>query len=135
MNRILSSCLFLILISGWNAVVHAEIITIDGTVKSVDAKKRTITVESDTKTRSFDISSKAKVRISGKDASLEQLTELQPVSLSFHDQLEVVVGIEVVEEKLSLFNGTDLSGWGLLTHKATKTPKKIPGWSMPIEKF
>ena len=99
--------------------IHAEIITIDGTVKSVDAKKRTITVESGAKERTLDVSSKAKVSIDGEDSNLDGLKEGQTVSLSYHDQLEVVVKIEVNTSGIKnskdgfvpLFNGRNLTGW------------------------
>jgi uncharacterized protein (TIGR03067 family) len=76
------------------ASAHAEVVTIDGTIKAVDAKKRTITVESDSKTQSLDVSSKAKITVDGKDAGLESLKAGQKVSLSYHDKLEVVLKIE-----------------------------------------
>jgi hypothetical protein len=115
MNYLRRSFLLGFCLLGWTVTAHAEIITIDGTVKSVDAKKRTITVESGTKTRSFDVSSKAKVSIDGEDSGLDGLKEGQTVSLSYHDQLEVVVKIEVVsddgEKAISLFDGKTLNGW------------------------
>jgi hypothetical protein len=74
---------------------HAEVVTIDGTIKSVDAKKRTITVETGSKTLTFDVSSKAKISVDDKGASLDSLKPGQQVSLSYHDKLEVVLSVEV----------------------------------------
>lgn len=85
------ACIFLLMPS---SAIQADIITIEGTVKSVDAKKRTITVETGTKERTLDVSSKAKISINGNDESLESLNIGQKVSLGYHDQLEVVVKIE-----------------------------------------
>ena len=75
--------------------LHAEVITIDGTIKSVDAAKRTITVETEGEAKTFDVSSKVKVSVEGKDAGLDALKEGQKVKLSYHDELEIVLKIEV----------------------------------------
>ncbi len=85
-------CLFLL---GASAA-RAEVVTIDGTIKSVDAKKRTITIDSGSKTLTLDVSSKAKVSVDEKDASLDSLKPGQQVGLSYHDKLEVVLKIEVI---------------------------------------
>lgn len=55
------------------SVLYADIIAIDGVVKSVDVEKRTITIESGAKKRTLDVSSKAKIVIGEKDGSLESL--------------------------------------------------------------
>jgi len=99
--------------------VQAEILSIDGTLKSVDAKKRTITVETGTKEMVLDVGSKAKITADGSTTTLEKLESGRRVTLSFHDQLEVVVSIEMTAENPSqemedfvpLFNGKDLTGW------------------------
>jgi len=44
----------------------ADIILLDGVVKSIDAKKRTITVKSGSEERTLDVSSKAKIVIEKK---------------------------------------------------------------------
>jgi len=76
-------------------VTHAEVITIDGTIKSVDAAKRTITVETEGKEKMLDVSSKVKISVEGKDANLDALKEGQKVKLSYHDELEIVLKIDV----------------------------------------
>jgi hypothetical protein len=89
--------------------IQAEIITIDGTVKSVDATKRTITVETGTKEMTLDVGSKAKISIDGEDSGLDGLKEGRTVRLSYHDQLEVVVKIEAMLSE-TLVNLTELNG-------------------------
>ncbi len=74
---------------------RAEVITIDGTIKSVDANKRTITVETDGEAKTLDVSSKAKISTEGKDSALDSLKPGQNVKLSYHDELEIVLKIEV----------------------------------------
>lgn len=99
--------------------VQAEILSIDGTLKSVDSKKRTITVETGTKELILDVGSKAKITAEGSITTLEKLESGRRITLSFHDQLEVVVSIETFSENpevakndfVPLFNGKDLSGW------------------------
>ena len=99
--------------------VQAEILSIDGTLKSVDAKKRTITVETGTKEMVLDVGSKAKITADGSTTTLEKLESGRRVTFSFHDQLEVVVSIEMtaenpnqeMEDFVPLFNGKDLTGW------------------------
>ena len=107
--------------------IRSEIISIDGTVKSIDAKNRTITVETDTKELTLDVGNKAKITSDGEDVKLDSLKVGQKVSASLHDKLDVVVAIDIIGngiEEVSLFNGADLTGWNQLTHKATKSPEK-----------
>src|SRR5580704_3255754 len=73
---------------------RAEVITIDGTIKSVDAKKRTITVKTGSKTLTLDVSGKTKIRVEGKDAGLDTLKTGQKVTLAYHDKLETVLTID-----------------------------------------
>lgn len=75
--------------------VYADLIIIDGVVKSVDAEKRTITVASGAKERTLDVSSKAKISINGKDGTLDALKAGQNATLSYHDELEIVLKVEV----------------------------------------
>lgn len=113
------------------SVLYADIITIDGIVKSVDVEKRTIRIESGAKERTFDVSSKAKIVIGEKDAGFEKLAVGQKVSLDYHDQLEVVVKIEGGRESIGkdaeetlLFDGKSLKGW------TAQSGKKIRGWEV-----
>ncbi len=86
-------------------VAHAEVITIDGTIRSVDGKNRTITVETGTEIKTFDVSSKAKISVEGKDANLDSLKLGQKAKLSYHDDLEIVLKVEV--ESVSLQAGAE----------------------------
>lgn len=112
-------CAFLVWCMAITAPVYAEIISIDGTVKSIDAPKRTITIETSTKEMTLDVGSKAKITTNGSIATLEKLEPGGRITLKFHDQLEVVVSIESFSDNpqvekegfLPLFNGKDLSGW------------------------
>ncbi len=94
MNRFAKSTIAVIFALLFNGVAHAEVVTIEGTVKSVDAKKRTITVETGSKTLTLDISSKAKISVDDKDAPLDTLKPGQKVKLSYHKDLEIVLKIE-----------------------------------------
>jgi len=125
--RSLATKSILLISCAFCASAYADIITIEGFIKAVDNGKRTITIETATKEMTLDIGSKAKITAGGKEAKLDSLKAGQKISASFHDQLEVVVALEVLQEggeEISLFNGDDLSGWSLLTHKATKNPEK-----------
>jgi len=110
------ACIFLLMSS---SAIHADIITIEGVVKSVDAKKRTITVETGAKERTLDVSSKTMVSVDGQEEKIDILKNGQVVRLSFHEQLEVVVKIEVKASRaeedqkgfVSLFDGKTLDGW------------------------
>ncbi len=75
-------------------VAQGEVITIAGTIKSVDANKRTITVETGGEEKTLDVSSKAKISTDGKDGGLDALKAGQQVKLSYHDDLEIVLKIE-----------------------------------------
>ncbi len=75
--------------------LHAEVKNIEGTIKSVDTAKRTITVETDGKSKSLDLSSKVKITKDGEEESLDSLKSGQQVTISYHDDLEVVLKIDV----------------------------------------
>lgn len=92
----------------------ADIITVEGKIMSVNANGRTISIEIEGASKEFDVSSKAKVRIDGMDAKLDSLKEEQKVSLSYHDQLDIVMKIDAYSDSIdwiNLFNGNDLQGW------------------------
>lgn len=125
--RSLATKSILLISNAFCAFAHADIITVEGIVKAVDNGKRTITVETSTKEMTLDIGGKAKITKEGKEAKLDSLKAGQKISASFHDKLEVVVAVEILKdggEEITLFNGDDLTGWSLLTHKATKDPGK-----------
>lgn len=79
--------------------LHAEVITIDVTVKAIDAKERSITVTKTTKSKSKDIElevgKKAKILIDGKDAALNAVKVGNKASVSYESDLEVVTKIEI----------------------------------------
>jgi hypothetical protein len=93
MSRVPISACITILVFLAAGIAHAEVVTIEGTIKSVDARKRTITVETGSKTLTLDVSSKAKVLLDGQEASLDSLKPGQKATLSYHDKLEVVLKI------------------------------------------
>jgi len=94
---------------------RAEVVTIEGTIKSVDETARTITVETDGEATTLDVSRKAKVDANNKEAELDFLKPGQKVKLSYHDDLEIVLKIEVTSssggEEIRLFDGKSLEGW------------------------
>lgn len=97
----------------------ADIISIEGTVKSVDAKRNAQSRSRPAPKMVLDVGSKAKITADGSTTTLEKLESGRRISLSFHDQLEVVVSVETFAENpegakdgfVPLFNGKDLSGW------------------------
>jgi len=133
--KALTFCCFLILIA-FPVASKADIITIEGVVKSVDVKKRTITVETGSKERTLDVSGKVNISIDENDESLESLTNGQKVSLGYHDQLEVVVKIEAKSDEFkasgatdfSLFNGINFSGWRY--DRGTSSVEREDAWAI-----
>jgi hypothetical protein len=101
-------------------IAQAAVITIDGTVKSVDVKKRTITVQTKTKTLELDVSRKAKISVKSETAKLDSLAAGQKVKISYHDGLEIVLKIEAMSQSITLFNGKNLSGWTFVVPPAFK---------------
>ena len=101
-NRLipLTACLEIIFLLPASPI-QAEVVTIDVTVKAIDAKERSITVTKMSKTKSKDIElevgKKAKIVIDGKDAALDAVKAGQKASVSYESDLEVVTRIEVGE--------------------------------------
>jgi len=81
------------------STAFAEVVTIDVTVKAIDAKERSITVTKTTKSKSKDIElevgKKAKISVGGKDAALDAVKAGQKASVSYETELEVITKIEV----------------------------------------
>ncbi len=105
------------------STANAAVVTIEGTIKSVDAKKRTITVEVDSKAQTLDVSSKAKISVDEKNANLDSLKPGQRAKLSYHKDLEIVLKIEAGSESSpadgewqTLSSGDSLDGWVGNTH-------------------
>lgn len=86
---------FLVVCSGSAAL--AEEVVVDGTVKSVDAQGRTLTIETKRKALELDVSRKATISIGGKEKSLEDLKPGQAVTISYESSLEVVTKIEAAD--------------------------------------
>ena len=115
----------LLLIS--TSVSLGDIVTASGTVESVDAESRTITVRRNTasgeKTGSFKVAANAEL-ISGDAAiELDSLKEGDAVSLAYDTAAKHLTKIERIaaderNEGDELFNGKDLTGWGLRKPKA-----------------
>ncbi len=78
---------------------RAEIITVEATIKAIDANERTITVTTNSKSNSKDIElavgKEAKVSVAGIVGTLGSIKLGQKVSLSYDTKLEVVTKIEV----------------------------------------
>jgi hypothetical protein len=91
-------CIVSAIIAIASSAAHAEVVTIEGTIKSVDAKKRTITLQTESKTLTLDVSSNAKISVEESKAALDELKPGQQVNLSYHDKLEVVLKIEVTQK-------------------------------------
>jgi uncharacterized protein (TIGR03067 family) len=75
------------------AVAHAEVLELEGTIKSVDAAKREITIGRKT----LDVAKKCQITIDGADATLADLKADQEVVVEFDDELEVAKSISVGE--------------------------------------
>lgn len=79
--------------------VRGEIVTIDVTVKTIDAKERSITVTKTTKSKAKDIELEvgktAKILVAGKEVSLDAIKPGQKASISYETGLEVITKIEV----------------------------------------
>ena len=95
MLRAIVCCFMFTLLIANGTTVYAKVVTIEGKIKSVDAKKRTITVETDGKSKTLDLSKKVKVTEDGMDVDLDSLKAGQEATISYHDDLEVVSKIEV----------------------------------------
>ena len=98
-----------VILCGMVSTVIAEVITIDVTVKAVDAKERSITVTKTSKTKSKDleleVGKKAKIVVAGKDATLDSLKPGQRASVSYESDLEVVTKIEATDGDTAIQDG------------------------------
>lgn len=71
------------------AIAHAEVIELEGTIKSIDAEKREITIGRKT----LDVAKKCQITIDGEEATLTDLKADQDVVVEFDDELEVAKSI------------------------------------------
>lgn len=99
--NLLTTCFGIAIILAGSGV-QAEVVSIDVTIKAIDAKDRSITVTKTTKSQSKDIElevgKKAKVSLDGKEATLDSLKPGQKASISYESDLEVVTNIEVTDD-------------------------------------
>lgn len=79
----------------------AEVITVDVTVKAIDATERSITVTKTSKTKSKDIELEVgktvKILVGGKEAALDSVKPGQKATVSYESDLEVITKIEITD--------------------------------------
>jgi len=73
------------------AVAHAEVLELEGTIKSVDAAKREITIGKKT----LDVAKKCQITIDGKEATLDDLKPDQEATVEYDSDLEIAKAIAV----------------------------------------
>lgn len=93
MNRLFNLVCTVFLVLFVTCVVQAEVVSIDATVKSIDAQNNKITVERKGKTTEFDVS---------KSTDISKIKEGRKVTLSYHLDLETVLKIESPESNSDL---------------------------------
>lgn len=93
--------------------VWGDVITIEGVIKSVDGKDRSITVTKTTKGKTKDIDlevdKKAKISLEGKGVDFSSLRPGQKASITFESELAVVTRIEVGESGSSATANQEIS--------------------------
>lgn len=72
-------------------LAHAEVIELEGTIKSIDAEKREITIGRKT----LDVAKKCQITIDGVEATLADLKADQDAVVEFDDEIEVAKSIRV----------------------------------------
>ncbi len=83
--------LLAILLASLSFAAHAEVRELEGTIKSVDADKREITIGKKT----LDVAKKCQIFIDGAEATLADLKADQEAVVEFDDELEVAKAIRV----------------------------------------
>ena len=105
----------------------ADTVTAKGTVESVDTEARTITVRRKTasgeKTGSFKVAADAELVVGNQQIDLDSFTTGDAVALTYDTAAKHLTRIERLTEDEpdagdELFNGKDLTGWGLRKPKA-----------------
>jgi uncharacterized protein (TIGR03067 family) len=79
---------------GLASLAHAEVIELEGTIKSVDASKREITIGRKT----LDVAKKCRITIDGKELGIEDLKQDQEATVEYDSELEVAKSITVGED-------------------------------------
>jgi hypothetical protein len=82
------------LLLSFASAANAEVVTIEVTIKAVDATGRTVTATRKSKTIELDVSRKAKVTINGKAGALDALAAGQTAKIDYHTDLEIITKIE-----------------------------------------
>jgi hypothetical protein len=94
---------------------HAEVVTIDVTVKKISVKERMITVtkikpsKTNPKDIELEVTNAAKIMVGGKKTTLEAIKANQKASISYETGLEVVTRIEVAEPDLPVSSNPEIS--------------------------
>jgi len=95
MSRVVFACLFCLLLA---PAAQAATVTVDVTIKAVDAKTRGITViykaKAGLKTIDLDVSRKAEITVNGKQVTLDSLKPDQKATVTFETELSIVTKIE-----------------------------------------
>jgi uncharacterized protein (TIGR03067 family) len=91
--RIWLSCLIALV----GSFAYAEVLELEGTIKSVDAAKREITIGRKT----LDVAKKCRITIDGKEAALDDLKPDQEVAVEYDSDLEVARSIAVGDDTAS----------------------------------
>lgn len=112
-------------------------VVVDGTVKSVDAQGRVLTIETKRKTLELDVSRKATITIGGKERLLEDLKPGQAVTISYESSLEVVTKIEAADaapDEQQRFIVLDISAKGDCTVSVEPRPadEEMPGEEIEV---
>lgn len=137
MRQLAGILLIAILVGCGGGVALAEEVVVDGTVKSVDAQGRVLTIETKRKTLELDVSRKATITIGDKDKSLEDLKPGQAVTISYESSLEVITKIEAADaapDEQNRFIVLDISATGNCTISVGPRPadEEMPGEKIEV---
>ena len=83
---------FLLVLCG--PIAHAEVLELEGTVKSIDPSKREITIGRKT----LDVAKKCRITIDGKESEIDDLKPNQDAKVEYDSELEVAKSITVGED-------------------------------------
>ncbi len=82
---------------------HAEVLTLEGTIKSVDASKRELTIGRKT----LDVAKKCRITVDGKNAEIGDLKADQEATVEYDSDLEVAKSIAIASETQTSTATTD----------------------------
>ena len=112
--------LAILLVLGISGTSHAEIVTAEGTITTVDTKTRSISVSRATsagqKSGNFRVAPDAKILLNGTATNLQALATNQKVTLTYDTDLGAVTKIEAFGSAtdggyVAIFDGLSLSSW------------------------